>query len=163
MRTVVLDIDPKSKANNKYRVAEDVQKVAARLITEIHSHLAEARIAYLFRDGTWLSKGKEIFGKAYKAPEQWQLIANYELLVVINSDVWNRMTLDQRKALIDHELCHFEKDEDEQGNPKWRLVAYDVEEFACVIRRHGLWSQEVRSFFESARQISLFDSLSESE
>lgn len=144
---------------NKYIFAEDVQRVAARLISDYHGHLAEAKIAYLFKTEKWESKGKTVFGKAYKAPEQWRFMSGFELLVIINQSVWSWLDEKQKEALVDHELCHFEKGIDSKGNPKWSLVNHDVEEFAIVIARHGLWSTEAQKFYEAAkeRQMSIDD------
>jgi len=143
--------------DSKYRVAEEVYEVAAKLITNVHDHLAEAKIVYLFRDDEWKSKGKIVLGKAYKVPEQWSYLSGYDLLVVINERAWSVLSDRQKTALIDHELCHFEKDIDESGNPKWRMVNHDVEEFTGVVRRHGLWSPDVENFFSEAQQLRLFD------
>lgn len=128
---VFVDEDRKSK----FRVAEEVQKIAAELITSVHGHLAEARIVYLFREGDWKSKGKVTLGRASRVPEQWQYLTDYDLVVTINEDAWPALSDRQKMALVDHELCHFEKGIDAAGNPKWCLVSHDVEEFTGVIKR----------------------------
>lgn len=145
--------------DGKYIFAEEVQAVAAKLISDYHTHLAEARIAYLFRKGEWNSKGRTQFGKACKAPEQWAFMSGFELLVIINKTVWDYADEKKREAVVDHELCHIEKDIDAKGNPKWITAHHDVEEFSIVIQRHGLWSRDIRQFFAAAaeKQLSLED------
>lgn len=141
--------------DGKYIFAEEVKAVAAKLITKYHTHLAEARIAYLFRKGEWNSKGKTQFGKACKAPEQWAFMSGFELLVIINQKVWDYAEQEKREAMVDHELCHIEKDIDAKGNPKWIITTHDVEEFSTVIQRHGLWSKDIRQFFAAATEMQM--------
>ncbi len=143
--------------DSKFTVAEEVQEIAAGLINGIHDRLAEARIIYLFRSGDWKSKGKVVLGKASKVPEQWQYLTGLDLVVTINKVAWPALSARQRVALVDHELCHFEKDVDDGGDPKWLLVGHDVEEFTGVIQRHGLWSRDVENFVSEARQLRLFE------
>lgn len=153
MGIVFVDEDRKSK----FRIAEEVQIIAAGLITDVHDHLAEARIIYLFRAGDWKSKGKVTLGQAGKVPEQWQYLTGHDLVVIINGDAWPALTDRQKVALVDHELCHFEKGIDAAGDPKWCLVSHDVEEFTGVIQRHGLWTPDVEQFVSEAQQLRLFD------
>ena len=141
---------------DKFSFAEDVHDVAARVIDKWHSDLAEAKIVYLFKDvDTWNSKGKTVFARTCKAPEQWQFLAGCDLLVIVNKKVWERLDYKQRDALIDHELCHVLKDIDEKGNPKWSMVTHDVEEFAAVIQRHGMWMDELKKFMRVAQQMTI--------
>ena len=145
---------------DKFTYAEEVHELAARVIDKWHSGLAEARIVYLFKDvDDWNSKGKTVLARTCKAPEQWQFLAACDVVVLVNKKVWDRLDDKQREALVDHELCHVFKDIDSKGNPKWTMVTHDVEEFSAVIQRHGLWSRDVRRFFEAAkeRQMSIED------
>lgn len=153
MGIVFVDEDRKSK----FRIAEEVQEIAARLINDVHDHLAEARIIYLFRAGDWKSKGKVTLGQAGKVPEQWQYLTGHDLVVIINGDAWPALSDRQKVALVDHELCHFEKTITDGGDPKWCLVSHDVEEFTGVIQRHGLWSSDVEDFVSEAQQLRLFN------
>lgn len=73
--------------------------------------------------------------------------------VVIAKPVWDILDEKQRLALVDHELCHFDLDE-EKGTPVLR--SHDVEEFGEIVKRHGLWRDEVRRLVEvGAKQLSL--------
>ena len=53
--------------------------------------------------------------------------------------VWNRLGGKGRRALIDHELTHFTETEDGDLT----TVGHDLEEFAEVIARNGLWRDEL--------------------
>jgi len=157
-RTIVLPEEEMMEF--KYSEAQEVEEIANQLISEvaIHEQLAEARILYFFRTGTWNSKGKRVWGMANKIPEQWQYVTGYDLVVTINKDVWYALDENQKKALVDHELCHFCREENDEGETKWLIVGHDVEEFSGVIRRHGLWKEDVKAFAkETQRQMSIFE------
>ena len=60
----------------------------------------------------------------------------------------------QREALIEHVLCHIDKDWDKEGNPKYSLVGHDLEEFSAVVQRHGMWMNDIKSFMLAAQQLT---------
>lgn len=149
-----------NRQSKVYQASEEVMTVAAELIATVHEHLVQANICYLFRTDEWTKKGRYIYGKAYKVPEQWRYLSGYDLLMVINRSVWTTLTPEQRTALVDHELCHFERIDDAAGNVKsWTLVDHDVEEFIGVVRRHGLWKVDVQELVKAGQQMQLFDGL----
>lgn len=81
-------------------------------------------------------------------------------LISIWYEGWVNMTPEQRRALIDHELCHCIVEEDEEtGNTKLGMRGHDIEEFNEIVSRHGFWRPEVQTFVEEAQagQNSLFD------
>jgi hypothetical protein len=66
----------------------------------------------------------------------------------------------QRVALVDHELCHFGREEDDKGNRSWVLVSHDIEEFKGIVERWGLWRPDLVVFSGAvvhAHQLGLFD------
>ncbi|EKN67854.1 hypothetical protein BAZO_08229 [Schinkia azotoformans LMG 9581] len=86
--------------------AYEVQVIAEELIKMHHPHLLDAideeLIGYFFRDGN-----ADWAGKAKKCTAFERYVTGKLLFVFINSDSWDAMKPDQRKALVDHELCHF--------------------------------------------------------
>jgi len=163
-RAVAEYIDPVDVG--KYSDAPEVQEVAAKLISnEAHfSHLAEARISYLFRQEPWTSKGCIVMGKAYAMDERARHNTDLDLQIVINQQVWECADETQREALVAHELCHFEKDIDNQGRPRYALVNHDLEEFRYMVKCYGAWDDSLRKFLdayqageEERHQLSLFE------
>lgn len=147
---------------SKFIDAPEVAEIAHDLLEEHHGHLAEARVYYLFRLGPWASKGDVVLGKAYKVSDRDKYLHGYDFLIVINKDYWPALTEEQRVALVDHELCHCSRGEDtSDGYPKWEIRNHTVEEFVEVIRRHGLWKEDVKRFIEvgieANRQLTLYD------
>lgn len=139
----------------------EVEELARRLIGEHHSHLIEARFAYLEREGEWTSKGDVKLGEARKVTPQMKALVDADFVITINGDAWTKLTPEQREALIDHELSHCSRGEDDKhGNPRWEIDKHDVEEFSAVIRRHGLWKPELVQF---GKQVAVQERIFEDE
>lgn len=70
-----------------------------------------------------------------------------DFILVFNWRVWRRMKGHQRRALVDHELCHCDYGD---GGPY--LVEHDLEEFRGVVSRHGDWAMNVQLFLDAGEQ-----------
>lgn len=144
----------------EYTRAPEVQEIAERLIREVdmHKNLAEARIEYVWRDKASKSKGRIVLAKARKVGglNAWlanasagytDAEANDPLFVIeVAADMWERLSEEQRVALVDHELCHCWVEMDAEGNPELGTRGHDLEEFSCIVERHGLWKGDVDAF-----------------
>lgn len=151
---------PKEKPELKE--APEVQELATRLIDNIHTHLAEANIKYLFRTGKWELRGRTIYGRAEKVSAKWRHLTGYDFVITINRDIWFANKPEIRQAILDHELTHCARGEDDkQGNPKWYIMPHSVEDFVSIIRRHGLWTTELQNVVKANNeyeQLSLLPS-----
>jgi hypothetical protein len=73
-------------------------------------------------------------------------------VITVWENAWEKLSDRQRKALIDHELCHCRIEEDERtGKAKGVIVGHDIEEFNDVVRRHGHWLTDVSNFVEACK------------
>ena len=75
----------------------------------------------------------------------WKLRMRY--LVWVARDSWDKMSLEQRGALLDHEFCHCA----ETARGDWGLCQHDVEEFVAIIERHGLWKRDLERLGEAVQ------------
>ena len=94
------------------------------------------------RDEATQSGGKTVVAKVSKVPDKLKpyIPDELDILITISEDQWIRAEAEQRKAIIDHELCHIiNKD------VGWGIRAHDVEEFAVIIDRYGLWNGDLWS------------------
>lgn len=73
----------------------------------------------------------------------------------IAHDIWRFLSDEAKRALVDHELCHFTTEFDDEGNNKLAIAPHDIEEFAEVVRRHGLWRDDIKHFMVQATQLEL--------
>lgn len=148
-----------AKAN--YTNAPEVQQIAEDLIPKYHQHLIDfdVKIRYVFVDKTPKSKGREVWGTCRKISNLNAFLADGNdssepfFVITISQDVWDVLPHDKRVALVDHELCHAwaEANEKEDADPvKLSTVPHDLEEFASIVRRHGLWREDVEAFVKAA-------------
>ena len=146
-----------------------VQDIARDLIPEHHFHLVEANIQYLFRNGTWYVNRKARAGNAEKCSGKVKHLTGHDFIITINAEIWPRLTDKAKVALVDHELCHcIRNGDDEDGNPIWATEPHTVEDFAAVIRRHGLWDEELKRIGQAMddfqkQQMVIFDSQEDHE
>jgi len=116
--------------------------LVAKVIHEYHPRLREARIGVLFRSTAGSRNGRLIIGQASTVSEKWNVVlgnvSRLDFIIWLAKDWWDDASVDQRNALVDHELCHCYFDE---WKPK--ILGHDIEEFAEVIERHGLWRNDL--------------------
>jgi hypothetical protein len=76
----------------------------------------------------------------------------FAYVIVIGLDAWEKLSTDQRRIVLDHELCHA-AGQDPQG--RWTLTGHDVEEFSAIIRRYGTWTADLQIFAKEVAQLSM--------
>lgn len=138
-----------------YAPAPEIKEIAESLIASIpdHADLAPIRVEYIFRDVATRRGGRAVLAKARHIKGLPAFLARKRrhdgdfFVLEVAADTWNSLDSDKRHALIDHELCHFHvASADPPEAPDINLVHHDIEEFAGVIRRHGLWAADITEF-----------------
>lgn len=123
------------------------------LVAKHHDHLEDAEIGVILCEELPARNGRRVLGTAHVMSEKERLLTAVDLLICLDKRIWSVAKEQMRRALLDHELCHFGMRVDEDGVPErddkgrtmYRLNAHDVEEFNAVIRRHGLWMADLSS------------------
>lgn len=137
-----------------YRHAPEVHTIAAELIEMVpeHADLDGCRIEYVFIDKAPKSKGRFVWGRARRIgglpafiagahPIDELFVAPRPFFVVeISWNIWLYLDGDQRKALVDHELCHCRAELNDDDELVLSMRPHDFEEFRGVIDRNGLWN-----------------------
>lgn len=157
-----------------YVAAPEVERIAETLIEEHHKHLIGIPIRYVFRDKAASSRGKLVLGKARKSTglnaTLVHLVRHDEppervdfFVIEIAQNTWRAMTDDQKTALVDHELSHCltEIPDGPDDDVKLVLAGHDLEEFAAVVRRHGLWRPDLETFMANSAQPTLHEAMGE--
>jgi hypothetical protein len=121
------------------KVPEQVLELANEIIAEHHPDLEEFNIGFIFRSEASSSGGKRIIGQAAKAPAKLAPFMDLDGIVWLALDFWMNADALQKRALIDHELCHFEVN----NAGELTLRGHDIEEFREIITRYGLWSVDL--------------------
>lgn len=139
--------------------APEVKDIAERLIPLYHHHLIDCnvRVDYIFSSKVTVKNGKEVWGTCKKVTNLNAHPAGHDdpfFVITIAEPIWEILPPDKREALVDHELCHawaeFVEDKDGEQVVKISIKPHDVEEFACVIHRHGVWTEDAKKFIEEA-------------
>jgi hypothetical protein len=163
---------PKKVSYELLPVAEhrSMYKLLARLIDQHHGELKDARIALAWCT-SWRGDvdGKTTIGQCKKASDLDRELAPYDFVILLAKAFWQDVTITdrERRALLDHELMHatvtldprtHEPIEDERGRTVFRLRRHDVEEFAAVVERNGLWKHDLELLFaagQKSKQVTL--------
>jgi hypothetical protein len=140
----------------------DYQRLDA-LVEAHHDDIRGASIALAWCN-SWRADpdGIKTLGKCKKASALDRELHIYDFVILLNQDFWtHELTTDlQRDALLDHELCHATVKEDKFGDPLrderhriiYRIRKHDLEEFACIVERHGLWKRDLETFAQALRR-----------
>jgi hypothetical protein len=154
----------------------DLYALVDELIQESHPELEGAVVQLVWRRNWKGDKdGRLILGQAIIPSREDRLTHGLDLRVRLNFEAYNHVefTEAQKRALLDHELCHFaaqidgetgEQQEGADGLREWRKRKHTIEEFHEIVDRHGIWKQDVASFVERAlaagvpEQMTLADS-----
>jgi hypothetical protein len=119
-----------------YKAGDDVLEVVKDMIESHHEELLDANIGVLMRDEAPTPNGVATYSKVRKVSDEERALQRipYDFVIWFAQDVWDTLTPNQRRAAVDHELCHCC-----YGNGERAIVKHDIEEFLCVIQRHGFW------------------------
>jgi len=135
-----------------------------RLLAEtrknFHAHLEAAKIGLAWRMG-WKSDtdGHMTMGQCRKSSDlDREMYKGFDFVILLNEEAWPRLNEKQKRALIDHELCHAAITMDADGNPKFndrdrlccRVKKHDIDEFKCIVERHGLYTQDLEDIARAA-------------
>lgn len=153
-----------------YWRAPEVEAIARELIPKHHEHLGrhDVTVRCLFRNPAARSKGRLVYGKARKVAGLTAYLVGLEhaevlgdepvdfFVVEVAYEPWQGLTERQRRALVDHELCHLDVEiSDSDEDRKLVLRGHDLEEFSEVVKRHGLWRPSVAEFTKVAKAAQL--------
>jgi hypothetical protein len=155
----------KPKAVNFELISEErhpeIYDLLAEVRGESHEDIADAEIILAWRKALKVDKdGHLILGKCVKVSDLHKELAAYDFVILLNKEVWENpeFTIEKKKALLDHELCHAapaldsetgEQKTDERGRPVWRIRKHDIEEFREVVERHGCYKADLEKFAEA--------------
>jgi hypothetical protein len=117
-----------------------------RLIGACCDDLVELRIALAYKHGWTVNRDGQLkAGKCCKPNEVSRSLMDYDVVILINDELWPLLDAQQKEELIFHELQHvvveLDGNGDEKRDEKGRLVIRmrhcDIEEFRAVRARYG--------------------------
>lgn len=140
--------------------SRDVYKILDRVVRNHRSDLEGAKIALAFREG-WIpdADGNLIHSATRLRGDAERQLADADILVELNAEVWNASTPELREAVVLHALCRVMPKHDADGEPKFtetglpvfRRRKPDVQEFQEVVAAFGSYHQRLAEFVDAAR------------
>lgn len=152
------------------------------IFNDDHSHLADARIGFIWTNQPNASKGRRIIGQAeqcifrcgaWQKGRQEQQIAEWfgiapDFLITLDANYCEVCSDTDFMMLVEHELYHCSQAIDQYGMPKFNkdtgeasyaMRGHDVEEFVGVVRRYGVGDPEstLAKLIEAAQKMPLID------
>lgn len=163
------------------QLADEVGDYGRILIAKYHEHLSDAKILYLFTDQRRKRCDRVLVGTASRLDAMSRFLASGlqsvlsgpDFLMLIDVQEWSTLDDAQRRAVVDHELCHMAVFVSEDGRTWERLTpgdhkdeyqfwryglrGHDIEEFSDVVKRHGWWRRDLpeNQFADVVRQLLL--------
>jgi hypothetical protein len=125
------------------------------LIAQFHPDLAEANIAIGYNYGWKANRDAKIVLASVSLFSDFdRQMHNKDIKILLNYNYWHNpvTTDDNRHALMDHQLCHprpiMDLDlgipvKNDMGMIKYYLRDHDIEDFAEVVERWGVWMVEM--------------------
>lgn len=134
----------------KYRTAPEVRDVIDAVMWDHHPLISEegVKIEPVMLDKTPKKAGKDIMGRITKkmgldaflgAEEKlsgFSKTAEAFFVMEVSETWWNSLDATQRRALVDHLLCHVQYDED---GDNWRVILPQHGEYPEIVERYGFW------------------------
>lgn len=115
---------------------EELLELARDVIEKFHPRLLEVRFGFAFRSEALTRKGFSVLASTSLVSSRVRVHLEFDYLVWVALPEWEKMDLERRTAVLDHEFCHCAQNV--RGD--WILCDHDVQEFVAVIERHGLWT-----------------------
>jgi hypothetical protein len=144
-------------------VGAPMYELLRELVAAHHEHLHDARIALAWCT-SWKPDvdGRVTLGKCKKASDLDRELAPYDFVILLRRSFWldTLVTDEQRRALLDHELCHaavkldkfFDPVLDTNDRKVYRVRKHDIEEFGCIVERYGCYKRDLERFAASLRR-----------
>jgi hypothetical protein len=123
---------------------EGVYSVMAEVLNEYHSSLRNCKIKCLFYDKPRKRSGKVILATAEAVSAKYNYLTGLNFIISVYDKAWEVMVDQEKGALLDHELNHCFVGEDKNGEPVYKIIPHDVEDFRVIIDRYGAgWADNI--------------------
>ena len=140
----------------EYKRQTDIASQTTSVIGKWHLHLKAYRLVAVGVTGGMKSKDKTVFAKVKVASAMEECLGRCDIILQVNMEIWVNLNGRERRALLDHEMCHVREIADKDGGKRLTVVHHDIGEFAAIINRHGLWDSDLKRFFKAIGQYDLF-------
>ncbi len=143
--------EAKKKKNTKYDECPECEVLASELMQKYPEMLhdaQEANIKFLKK----LSERSSYRGKCSRTTGKWAYLTGYDYVIEVWGEWWDEASLQEKEALLCHELRHIARVTTSQGKVKWVLRRHDVEEFLEIVNAYGAWEPSLRALSNAIKQ-----------
>ena len=134
--------------SNIRRADDEVTLLLRDLINEHHAHLRNANILCLFTSKPRKRGGKVTIATCEAVNETYNFLTEINFIITIFDKAWERLADKEKKYVLDHELCHAFIGENKQGEPVYKVIPHDLEEFNELVERYGLIQRDLAPLLE---------------
>ncbi len=148
--------DEFKKAALEYLEAKDLEAIGEALIEKQggFGYLKELKIVYLWKEQGGKSRGKAVLGRCQRPKGLLAKFCDADFIVTLSADYVREMRLTryQVEAIVFHELCHTDFDEEKD---KAALVPHDYEGFCREVELYGAWRGDLAKAAQAFQQLRL--------
>lgn len=134
--------------SNIRKCSGDVYSLMSELINEYHPHLRNAKIECLFTDKGRKRAGKLIVATCEAVNATYNYLTDIDFIITIFDKAWDQLADKEKQYILDHELCHAFVGENKHGEPVYKVVPHDLEEFNEIVERYGLMQRDLNIVVE---------------
>ena len=130
--------------------ADEAEKIAKEIIKEneaLLGHLLNFQIRFIFKK----ELPSDTWGRAIIVRGMYAFLTEIDAVILLCYETWKKLTNQQRKGLIAHELSHLGVDDNLE---KLQIIRHEITEFSWVVGRYGLYNNGLQVFSE---QLDLFE------
>jgi len=79
-----------------------------------------------------------VVARVCKSGRHVKLLNDYDYIVEFSGEIWDKLSKESKKLVMLHELRHVHIDYDRNGEPRYRLINHDVQDFYSILDKYGL-------------------------
>ena len=121
----------------------EVYTLVSDLVNEYHNHLRNAKIECLFSDKKRKRGGRIVIASCEAVNETYNYLTDINFIITVYDKAWEKLAEKEKRYVLDHELCHAFVGEDKHGEPVYKVIPHDLEEFNEIVERYGLMQREL--------------------
>lgn len=132
----------------EYSQANEVKEIAEKLIQILKPELEGFEIRYIFCNENPKKDGREVIALASKVIGRNAFLSGSPdgyFLMEVGLPAWESLTVNQKIAVVHHELCHYGINE--LGNLE--IIPHEIEEFVEVANVHGAYFDRLQVFADA--------------
>ena len=127
-----------------FEKSDELQQLGEKVIDTQKIDIYPSKICYLL---VYPHISKTVAGKCVKSGKELKFFTNFDYLIEISGELWDALDEKTRAILIEHELLHvLPTSNDKTGDWEFKLRDHNVQDFASIIKKHGIdWIHKVKA------------------